>query len=97
MLSKRSQQEINCLQLKDGPIHLLIEAIGCDTKVNIDDMRLEGPDAQCFLQLWERLCIDNSVLKRKYMMMFVVTDSGCNWLCHNRLDQKSSSSCILAC
>ena len=38
VLSERSPQEINHLQLKDGPIHLMIEAIACGTKPSIDDV-----------------------------------------------------------
>ena len=66
VLSERSPHEISHLQLEDGPIHLLIEAIGCGTKPNTDDVRREGLEAQRLLQLWKRLCIDNGVLKRKY-------------------------------
>lgn len=38
VLSERSPQEINRLQLEDGPIHLLMEGIGRGTKPNIDDV-----------------------------------------------------------
>ena len=62
---KRSPQEIDRLQLEDGPIHLLIEVIGCGTKPSIDDVRCEDPEAQWFLQLWECLHIDKGVLKMK--------------------------------
>ena len=74
VLFERSPREINCLQLKDGPIHLIIEAIGCGAKPNIDDVWCEGLEAQCSLQLWECPCIDNGVFKRKHV------DVCCNWL-----------------
>ena len=66
VLSERSPQEISRLQLEDGPIYLLIEAIGCGAKPSFEDVRREGPEAQRLLQLWERLSINKGVLKRKY-------------------------------
>lgn len=66
-LSNRSPQAFHHLQLEDGPIHLLLEAINRNVKPSMEDVRGEGPEAQRLLQLWDRLLTDDDgLLYRKY-------------------------------
>ena len=54
------------LQLEDGPISLLLQAVERAEKPDAGDVNQQGPEAQWLLQLWERLYSDGGLLKRKY-------------------------------
>ena len=66
VLVERSPQDLRKLQLEDGPISLLLQAVEKGEKPDAGDVRQEGPEAQRLLQLWERLLADGGLLKRKY-------------------------------
>ena len=66
VLLERPPQDLRKLQLEYGPCHLLLQAVEKGKKPDVGDVRREGPEAQRLLQLWERLSVDQGLLKRKY-------------------------------
>ena len=66
LLVERSTQDLRKLQLEDGPISLLLQAVEKGEKPDAGDVNQQGPEAQWLLQLWERLLSDGGLLKRKY-------------------------------
>ena len=54
------------MQLGDGPISLILQSLKKSEKPRPDDVRQEGPEAQCLLQLWSRLLVEDGVLKWRY-------------------------------
>ena len=67
ILTERSPAELRKIQLDDDPIGFVLKAVEKGERPNSDDVRGHGPDAQHLNQLWNRLLIDNGVLKRKYI------------------------------
>jgi len=63
---QRSTQDLRKLQLEDGPISLLLQAVEKGEKPDAGDVNQQGPKAQRLLQLWGRLLSDGGLLKRKY-------------------------------
>jgi len=66
VLVQRSTQDLRKLQLEDGPISLLLQAVEKGEKPDAGDVNQQGPKAQRLLQLWGRLLSDGGLLKRKY-------------------------------
>ena len=54
------------MQLEDGSIGLILQSLEKGEKPRLDDVRQQGPEAQRLLQLWNRLVLEEGVLKRKY-------------------------------
>jgi len=63
---ERSPQDLRKLQLEDGSISLLLQAVEKGEKPDVGDDKQEGPEAQWLLQLWECLLADGGLLKRNY-------------------------------
>ena len=66
VLTERSNQDLRKLQLEDGPIRLLLQAVEKGEKPDVGNVRRQGPEAQRLLQLWGRLIADGGLLKRMY-------------------------------
>ena len=65
-IEERTPQSIRQLQLDDPSIGSLLRAKEEDKKLTSDQARGKGPEVQRLLQLWERLLIEEGMLKRKY-------------------------------
>ena len=65
-LEERTAQDVRQLQLNDPSIGIVLKAKEEDKKLNSDQARGKGPEAQRLMQLWERLLIKNGMLKRRY-------------------------------
>ena len=63
---ERSTQDLRKLQLEDGLISLLLQAVEKGEKPDADDVNQQGPEAQWLLQLWGHFLSDGGLLKRKY-------------------------------
>lgn len=67
VLTERSPAELRKLQIEDGPIGFMLQAVEKGERPSSDDVRGQGPDAQHLNQLWSKLLIEDGVLKRKYV------------------------------
>ena len=74
ILTEKSPAELRQLQLDDGPIGLMLRAVEEGKRPSSDDVRGQGPDAQRLNQLWNRLLVEDGLLKRKY------EDANITWL-----------------
>lgn len=76
VLTEKSSQDLCQIQIGDGPISLILQSLEENEKPRSDDVRQVGPEVQCLLQLWNRLLVEDSVLKRRYED----THSSSTWL-----------------
>ena len=74
ILTEKSPAELRQLQLDDGPIGLMLRAVEEGKRPSSDDVRGQGPDAQRLNQLWNRLLVEDGLLKRKH------EDANITWL-----------------
>lgn len=65
-LCETTPAEIRQLQLDDKPIGLLLEAVEKGAKPKPAEVKALGPVAQRLLELWERLVLEDGILKRKF-------------------------------
>ena len=66
VLTETSTTELHQKQLDDGPIGLLLSAIEKGERPTSDVVRSQGPEAQRLAQLWDKLLVEEGVLKRRY-------------------------------
>ena len=66
VLTETSTTELHQKQLDDGPIGLLLSAIEKGERPTSDVVRGQGPEAQRLAQLWDKLLVEEGVLKRRY-------------------------------
>ena len=65
-LTEKTPEELRQLQLEDSPIGLLLQAVENGEKPTADEVRAQGPEAQRLWHLWNRLVVEEGVLKRRY-------------------------------
>jgi len=65
-LTEKTPEELRQLQLEDSPIGLLLLAVENGEKPTADEVRAQGPEAQRLWHLWNRLVVEEGVLKRRY-------------------------------
>ena len=73
VLVERTSEELHQLQCNYGPTGLIVKCLEKEVKPKAEDVRQQGPEAQRLTQLWNRLVLEEGVLKRKYDD----TTSGC--------------------
>ena len=66
VLVERTSEELHQLQCNYGPTGLIVKCLEEGVKPKAEDMRQQGPEAQRLTQLWNRLVLEEGVLKRKY-------------------------------
>ena len=66
VLTETSTTELHQKQLDDDPIGLLLSAIEKGERPTSDVVRGQGPEAQRLAQLWDKLLVEEGVLKRRY-------------------------------
>lgn len=64
--SEWTSAEMRTLQVEDGPINLLLQAVEKGEMPEPDIARGQGPEAQRLVQIWRKLVVEDGVLKRKY-------------------------------
>jgi len=65
-LTEKTPEELCQLQLKDSPIGLLLQAVENGEKPTANEVRAQGLKAQQLWHLWNRLVVEEWVLKREY-------------------------------
>ena len=66
ILADKSNKEFQQGQRHDGPIGLLLSAVEKGERPTTDEVRGQGPEAQRLAQLWDKLLVEEGVLKRQY-------------------------------
>ena len=66
VLVERTGEELHQLQCNYGPTGLIVKCLEKGVKPKAEDVRQQGPEAQRLTQLWNRLVLEEGVLKRKY-------------------------------
>ena len=65
-LPERSPQDLRTLQLDDPAIGLVLLTVEAHEYPPVDVISRGGPEVRHLLQLWDRLSVDNGLLKRRY-------------------------------
>ena len=65
-LDEHSPQHLCEPQLDDPTIGLVLQAVEKDERLNPDTIVCGGPEVRCLIQLWDRLLVEEGVLKQKY-------------------------------
>ena len=66
VLSERSPQELRQLQLEDSTTGVVLQAMEQKQQPEPDVIARGGPEVRRLVQLWNRLLIEDGLLKRKY-------------------------------
>ena len=66
LLQERSPQDIRKLQLDDPTIGPLLQAVEKDERLEQEVSARGGPEVRRLVQLWDRLLVEEGLLKRKY-------------------------------
>ena len=66
VVTVQSFRDLRQLQLDDGPIGLLLPSVEKGERPSTEDVKRQGPEARRLLQLWNRLVVEDGVLKRQY-------------------------------
>ena len=66
ILADKSNKEFQQGQRHNGPIGLLLSAVEKGERPTTDEVRGQGPEAQRLAQLWDKLLVEEGVLKRQY-------------------------------
>ena len=64
ILADKSDKEFQQGQRHDGPIGLLLSAVEKGERPTTGEVRGQGPEAQCLAQLWDKLLVEEGVLKQ---------------------------------
>lgn len=67
ILAIPSLTELRQMQLDDGTISPLLTAVTKGGRPTSDAVRRQGPEAQYLAQLWDKLLVEEGVLKRRYV------------------------------
>ena len=65
-LNEHSPQHLRELQLDDPTIGPVLQAVEKDERLNPGTIAHGGPEVRCLIQFWDRLLVEEGVLKRKY-------------------------------
>ena len=66
VLADKSNKEFQQGQHHNGPIGLLLSAVEKGERPTTVEVRGQGPETQCLAQLWDKLLVEEGVLKRQY-------------------------------